>query len=150
MQREYEGWNQTEVSRRLAAYGFTMHQSTVAKLESGTRPIRLNEVAALAQVFGLKLDELIAPLYPEVEADVAGDQLRRAREQLAAADEQLHAAERDAEAADEALKEAKERFHQAHAERTFAQMWLEDCQARYEQQAAHTEDEGDGEHQQEA
>jgi transcriptional regulator with XRE-family HTH domain len=51
--REERGWSQAELARRLSAIGFEMHQTTVAKLESGKRPLRVAEVFALAEVFGL-------------------------------------------------------------------------------------------------
>jgi RNA polymerase sigma factor (sigma-70 family) len=49
--REALGWSQDELGRRLGEYGFPMHQTTVAKLEAGTRPIRLDEVWALSLIF---------------------------------------------------------------------------------------------------
>jgi transcriptional regulator with XRE-family HTH domain len=53
--REERGWSQAELARRLSAIGFDMHQTTVAKLEAGKRPLRVAEALALAQVFGLPL-----------------------------------------------------------------------------------------------
>lgn len=51
--REERGWSQVEVSERLAYLGFEMHQTTVAKMEKGKRPLRVAEMFALSQVFGL-------------------------------------------------------------------------------------------------
>ncbi len=65
--REGRGWSQEELGRRLEAHGFGMHQTTVAKLEGGGRPIRLNEVHALAIIFGVPL---AAFLEEEVEKRV--------------------------------------------------------------------------------
>lgn len=56
--REQRGWSQEEVGRQLARWGFKMHQTTVAKLENGARPIRLNEVAALARLFAVSMADL--------------------------------------------------------------------------------------------
>lgn len=44
-------WSQEEVSERLRDQGFEMHQTTVAKIERGARPLRVAEAAALADVF---------------------------------------------------------------------------------------------------
>ena len=44
-------WTQEEVAERLRRQGFEMHQTTVAKIERGARPLRIAEAAALADVF---------------------------------------------------------------------------------------------------
>ncbi|MCW2651571.1 MAG: hypothetical protein QOE41_4618 [Mycobacterium sp.] len=36
--RRARGWTQEELAKRLTAAGYPMHQTTVAKMESGTRP----------------------------------------------------------------------------------------------------------------
>jgi len=38
----------------------TWHQTTVGKVESGTRPVRLAEALAVCEIFGLSMDELLA------------------------------------------------------------------------------------------
>lgn len=42
--------SQLQLAELLADKGFAMHQTTVAKLEKGTRPIRLAEAFALADI----------------------------------------------------------------------------------------------------
>lgn len=42
--------SQEQLSEILASHGFPMHQTTVAKLERGGRPIRLAEAFALADI----------------------------------------------------------------------------------------------------
>lgn len=44
-------WSQEDVAERLRHQGFEMHQTTVAKIERGARPLRVAEAAALADVF---------------------------------------------------------------------------------------------------
>lgn len=51
MLREERGWSQADLAERLAEVGFPVHQTTVAKLESGRRPLRVAEVYALALIF---------------------------------------------------------------------------------------------------
>ncbi len=51
--REERGWSQKEMAERVRSYGFDFHQSTVAKLESGGRPLRVAEMYALSHVFQL-------------------------------------------------------------------------------------------------
>ena len=57
--REERGWSQLEVAKRMTDRGFAMHQTTVAKLETGSRPLRLAEMAALAGVFGLPVEAVL-------------------------------------------------------------------------------------------
>jgi transcriptional regulator with XRE-family HTH domain len=59
--REERDWSQAELARRLTALGFEMHQTTVAKLEAGKRPVRLAEMYALAQVFKLPPSVMFSP-----------------------------------------------------------------------------------------
>lgn len=49
--REEHGLSQAELSARLAELGMDMHQTTIAKLEAGKRPLRVAEMFALSHVF---------------------------------------------------------------------------------------------------
>src|ERR1700736_1720387 len=49
--RRERNWSQEEVADKLRAQGFDMHQTTVAKIERGTRPLRVAEAAAIATLF---------------------------------------------------------------------------------------------------
>lgn len=49
--REERGWSQRDLAERVREYGFDFHQSTIAKLEAGTRPLRVAEMYALSHVF---------------------------------------------------------------------------------------------------
>jgi transcriptional regulator with XRE-family HTH domain len=51
--REERGWSQQDISDKLAVMGLEMHQTTVAKMEKGRRPLRVAEMFALSWVFGL-------------------------------------------------------------------------------------------------
>lgn len=51
--REERGWSQQDISDKLAEMGIDMHQTTVAKLEKGRRPLRVAEMYALSWIFGL-------------------------------------------------------------------------------------------------
>jgi transcriptional regulator with XRE-family HTH domain len=46
-------WSQEEVAEKLRYEGFEMHQTTVAKIERGTRPLRVAEASAIGAVFGM-------------------------------------------------------------------------------------------------
>jgi hypothetical protein len=53
--------------------GFNWRQTTVAKAEAAERPIRLNEVAEVATIFGVELTDLLDP---------AEDAVARSRKEL--------------------------------------------------------------------
>jgi transcriptional regulator with XRE-family HTH domain len=49
--RQARNWSQEDLANRLRRQGFDMHQTTVAKIERGTRPLRVAEAAAIADIF---------------------------------------------------------------------------------------------------
>jgi transcriptional regulator with XRE-family HTH domain len=56
--RERRGITQQQLGSDLSLSGFGMHQLTVARLEAGVKPLRLNEVAAIAAYFELPVEAL--------------------------------------------------------------------------------------------
>ena len=56
--RESHGLSQEQLGSDLAHHGFGMHYTTVAQVEVGARPLRLNEVAALAALFQVPIESL--------------------------------------------------------------------------------------------
>ena len=65
--RQARGWTQGDLAQRLTAAGYPMHQTTVAKMEGGSRPTNVGEVAALAAIFGIP----IGSVFSEVEDEDA-------------------------------------------------------------------------------
>lgn len=57
--RAARGWSQQELATRMADAGQSWRQTTVAKTEAADRPIRVNEAAALAGVFGITVSDLL-------------------------------------------------------------------------------------------
>jgi len=55
-----KGWSQAELAKRMASRYDGWTQSTVAKTEAATRPVRLDEAAALAGVLALPLLGLVS------------------------------------------------------------------------------------------
>ena len=80
--REAIGLTQAELAARLQRLGHAFVQQTVAKIESGNRPIRLDEAVALALATECSLDELASPLLPETPEAVRAA-LKAARQRLA-------------------------------------------------------------------
>lgn len=95
-------WPLHEVASRMKPYGYSWHQTVVAKIETGQRPLRLNEAIALARLFGVDLDDLLFdPTTPghteEIEEQIAEleGRLSQASEQHQAAWVNLHRIEAD-------------------------------------------------------
>jgi transcriptional regulator with XRE-family HTH domain len=59
--REDRGWSQEKVAKQMTSLGHPWRQTTVFKTENAARPIRVNDVAALAQVFGIPAAALLNP-----------------------------------------------------------------------------------------
>jgi len=75
LKRTEHGWSQKELADRLANtaagwFGPEATQSTVARIEGATRPIRVNELYPLAEALGTTVDELLPGLMgPEISAE---------------------------------------------------------------------------------
>lgn len=84
--RKERGWSQLDVSEKLAEWGIEMHQTTVAKMEKGKRPLRVAEMFALAHVFGMPPGAVF--FMPPVDdldfgMDYMTDRLKNIEEQIA-------------------------------------------------------------------
>lgn len=60
LERERRGWSQSYMAKLLTDRGIdSIYPTTVAKIESGDREVKLDEAAALADLFGGSLDWLL-------------------------------------------------------------------------------------------
>jgi transcriptional regulator with XRE-family HTH domain len=132
--REERGWSQAELAKRLSAIGFEMHQTTVAKLEAGKRPLRVAEAFALAQVFGLPP---LAMFYMPVKGDDLG--MDYMRDRLKSVDEHL-------ETMTETYMRTLEAFAKSYAEISANRLIVADNMRRAAAKQAKG-DNNDGEHQ---
>ncbi len=68
-EREQRGWSYAGLASRMTSVGCAIDQSALYKIENATprRRISVDEMVALARVFGLGLDDLLVP--PEIVAD---------------------------------------------------------------------------------
>lgn len=65
-ERERRGWTQPQMADMLAdRCAQQFHGTTVAKIEAGTRSVRINEAVALAEVFDMTLDALVGRTQPD-------------------------------------------------------------------------------------
>lgn len=55
-ERQRRGWTQNELQERL---GGLLHVTTIAKIEKGTRPVRIHEAALIADVLEISVDSML-------------------------------------------------------------------------------------------
>jgi transcriptional regulator with XRE-family HTH domain len=96
--REARGWSQQETARRMEPFGYRWHQTMIAKIESGTRPLRVNELTDFAALFDVAPAALLMPWsrmpLEEVEARIA--ELEPALEEAQALADKASSASREA------------------------------------------------------
>ncbi|MCV7224539.1 helix-turn-helix domain-containing protein [Mycolicibacterium komossense] len=83
--RNERGWPQEEVARRLGWQGFDLHQTTIAKIERGARPLRIAEAAALAEVFEMPITAIFGLTLPQdrtANLDAQQRELEQVRRQV--------------------------------------------------------------------
>jgi multidrug resistance efflux pump len=95
----------------MRAYGYeSWHQSTVGRIETGQRPLRVNELTDLATLFGVSVADLTIPKISleEAEAEIAELEpaLEEAKQKATAAANELASKQGDVVAAHEAAEEA--------------------------------------------
>lgn len=57
--RRAKGWSQTELAKRVTEAGIKFHQTTVQRIESGERPLRLTEALAIADALDAKFEAML-------------------------------------------------------------------------------------------
>lgn len=109
-------WTQEQLRRRLLdGYGIELSKTAMARLEQGKRPIRLNEVAALAQLLEIDLQVYGKPT--RSEAQMLDAALADVTERLAAVDREIAVASARAEQAHESYQEARHRIYELQHQR---------------------------------
>jgi transcriptional regulator with XRE-family HTH domain len=77
--REAAGYTQRLIADQMTLAGYKMHQTTVAKIEAGERPVTVGEAAALAHIVGASLADLITPPDTDTPAKLAEALAQRSR-----------------------------------------------------------------------
>lgn len=57
--REAMGMSQADMAREMSHIGYRMHQTAIAKIERGDRPLRLSEAGALASIVKCRLSDIV-------------------------------------------------------------------------------------------
>lgn len=79
--REGNGWSQTELARRMQDKGFDgFHQTTISRVEKGSRPVRIGEAIALADIFERSLEWMYTPTPEKSDVDFYRAALDRLRD----------------------------------------------------------------------
>jgi transcriptional regulator with XRE-family HTH domain len=112
--RKARGWPLREVARRMESYGYHWHQTVVAKIETGQRPLRLNEALDLAALFGVSVTDLLVPPMgrdeARAEAEALQVALKDAEEKSKAAQQEAATAAQDSAAAQAAVESIRSRL----------------------------------------
>lgn len=80
MQREATGLSQRELAKKLSEFGFNIQQSAIAKIENGTRPLRVSELVAIAHALGVPWQTLV--IAGENYASFSRDPVARLQERI--------------------------------------------------------------------
>lgn len=81
--RERKGLSQAELARRMKSQGHPWHPMTVARTETGERPLRLDEAVGLAGILGISVQALYAgPPVSDPELDQYEHALQSSEQRL--------------------------------------------------------------------
>jgi transcriptional regulator with XRE-family HTH domain len=130
--RNARQWSLLEVAERMRAFGYTWHQTVVAKIETGKRPLRLAEAIDLASLYGATLTDLIGAMGPgfTLTAGELDPQIELARKRVKEAADRYQAAKDAATVATHASFRAQHEQDQAAERRRYAEMELSTLEAR--------------------
>ncbi|MGW2539458.1 helix-turn-helix domain-containing protein [Kitasatospora sp. NPDC001574] len=96
------GLSQVRLAALMATRGFAWHQTTVARTESGARPVLLKEALALAEILHQSLDHFTAPEHSAIDKWIADS-----AQQRSVIEKRIRNAEREARRALYDLEKAK-------------------------------------------
>jgi transcriptional regulator with XRE-family HTH domain len=68
--RKARGMSQLDLCRALTRSGVPPHQTTISKIESADRPLRLDEAAEIAAALGTDLNSMVGNIGAEPDAAV--------------------------------------------------------------------------------
>jgi transcriptional regulator with XRE-family HTH domain len=58
-ERDRREWSQGDVATKLSDKGIRVYATTIAKLEAGDRAVRIDELVAISDLFGVSVDTLL-------------------------------------------------------------------------------------------
>jgi transcriptional regulator with XRE-family HTH domain len=109
--REDAGLTQEQVAVRMQGAGHpAIRQNTIWKIESGRRPVRVNEAVTLAGILGIPLDGLLADPALDAEGSALWTQLQQVTAERLEAETERDALQAEITRAKEHLAEAGRRW----------------------------------------
>lgn len=109
--RKDSGLSQSDLAERLTERGVPFRQQTVLKIEKGSRPLRVDEAAIIAEVLDLSVDDL---LRPHDERTLALREVVRAQREVEVTKEHLQRVDEARQALVESHQRAEQRLRDAH------------------------------------
>lgn len=58
-EREHHGWSQAALAAAVRRRGLLCHETTIAKIEAGSRAVRVDELTVLSEIFTVSIDMLV-------------------------------------------------------------------------------------------
>lgn len=111
--RSDRGWSQAQLATAMKERGFGWTQSSVWKTENSSRPIRVNELVVLAELFGTDPGGLLPESDPSDERAVALRASVKASQEASRAERRYKEAQSDLGQAKAAWEDALRRRKQA-------------------------------------
>jgi transcriptional regulator with XRE-family HTH domain len=74
--RKTAGWSQEDLAMKLAEYGLPLPQQTIVRIEQGSRPLKLEEGLAVADILGVSVKSL-AQKFDNEKVAAAAAQIQR-------------------------------------------------------------------------
>jgi transcriptional regulator with XRE-family HTH domain len=113
--RAKAGLTQAELAEAMQGLGHSWIQTTAAKTEAADRPLRLNEVADLAKILGLRVPELVSTKN-DWDLRVIQEQLERWNVHVMRLTAEIEELNHQVAAKTQALEEAQKRIQELQAE----------------------------------
>jgi transcriptional regulator with XRE-family HTH domain len=113
-QRKRRDWSQSQLEKMLADKGVHLHWTTIAKIEKGERSVRIDEAAAIADLFDMSVDALLGRQLPDDTTLTFA--MTTLLDYVRDADTKLVQARGTATDIDEQLEDAADRFDSPHIE----------------------------------
>jgi len=114
--REELGMTQKQLAERMTRRGFSIRQTTIAKIEAGQRPVRVNEAVALANILAVELGDLVDDPVASGEAAELSAEHRRLLREVFELEAQVNSLRATRASTDLQLMDAHDRLRQLHRE----------------------------------
>jgi transcriptional regulator with XRE-family HTH domain len=112
-ERKRRDWSQGQLQKMLADKGVHLHSTTIAKIEKGERSVRIDEAAAIAELFDTSVDALLGRQPDDTTLTFA---MMTLLDYIGDAEKEMVHARGTASDIEDQLEDAAERFNSVHIE----------------------------------